>query len=103
MNTVQLCRLSLAFIALLIGRATAAESPPKLPVPPPSSITHVAPDSFFLGPPGHPRRWFDDNLQVNSNPATLTRPQVEPSVASNPKNAFQLVVGFADTLDDPIA
>jgi hypothetical protein len=102
-NILQLLRPSIVVITILIGEAGAAEGQPKLRVPPPSSITRVIPHAPFPRPPERPRRWFDSNAQVNSNPTTLRRPQLEPSVASNPNNAFQLVVGFADALDDPVA
>jgi hypothetical protein len=42
------------------------------------------------------------NVLVYSNPATLTRPQLEPSIASNPTNPVQLATGFADFQNDPI-
>jgi hypothetical protein len=43
------------------------------------------------------------NVRVNRDPGTASRPQVEPSVASNPTNPLELVAGFADTLNGPVA
>lgn len=82
-----------------------AESPSSFPVPPPSSATQIAPPApgppeLIVPEPGIPP---DANVRVNTNLATLTRPQVEPSVASNPTNPFHLVTGFADSQDDPVA
>ena len=76
------------------------------PMPPPSSVTRNVPEP--------PRRAetsiapqngleIEGNARVNVNPVTLTRPQVEPSIASKPTNRFQLVAGFADSLNDPNA
>lgn len=92
----------------LVPHRALAERSANFPVPPPSSITQMIPptlETLTLKPgiseskPGQTPR----NVRVNSNPATLGQPQVEPSVASNPVNGHGLVAGFADALNNPIA
>jgi hypothetical protein len=39
-------------------------------------------------------------VRINKNQASLSSPQLEPSVASNPTNPLQLVAGFADYVAD---
>ena len=57
-------------------------------IPPPSSITQISPSSQIAAPRQSEAEvaGASGNTRVNSNPATLTRPQVEPSVASNPND-----------------
>jgi hypothetical protein len=75
-------------------------------IPAPSSITQIAPSSQIAGPAPRQMRTgvlaVTDNTRVNSNPPTLERPQVEPSVASNPSDPTQLVAGFADSQAGPV-
>ena len=78
-------RLLWPCIAIIFGPGLVVAQTAQVPVPPPSSITDI-----ILGP----------NVRVNSNAASLSRAQVEPSVASNPADPFQLVAGFADAIDD---
>jgi len=100
------------FVALLsetvIVQRALAESYVKFPVPPPSSITQIVPPvtkrrSPALEVPALAMSQITPgiNVRVNSNPGTLTRPQVEPSVASNPTDPRQLAAGFADYLSNP--
>ena len=73
-------------------------------IPPPSSITQISPSSQIAAPRQSQAKvaGASGNTRVNSNPATLTRPQVEPSVASNPNDPTELVAGFADGQAGPI-
>src|SRR5713101_1874562 len=100
------------FVALLsetvIVQRALAESYVKFPVPPPSSITQIVPPVTKRRSPAlevpalaMPQITPGINVRVNSNPGTLTRPQVEPSVASNPTDPRQLAAGFADYLSNP--
>jgi hypothetical protein len=109
-NRVGLSLVNLALIVslevVLPTKRAIAEEVLNLPVPPPSSVTRITPS---------PPRWFGalelttsevgtgSNARVNVNPSTLTRPQVEPSVSSNLTNPAQLVAGFADSQNDPVA
>src|SRR5579864_6949183 len=43
---------------------------------------------------------FTANAQVGANAASLLRSQAEPSIASNPLNRNEMVVGYADAVDD---
>jgi hypothetical protein len=53
--------------------------------------------------PASPGITFGANVRVNSDLGTLARAQVEPSVTSNPIDGLELVAGFADSLNDPVA
>ena len=105
--------LSLVNLALIVSlevvvpvKRAIAQEVSNWSVPPPSSTTQITPS---------PPPWFDGlesttsdlgtggNARVNANPSTLKRPQVEPSVSSNPANPVQLVAGFADSQNDPVA
>ncbi|MCZ6492796.1 MAG: hypothetical protein O6933_01830, partial [Planctomycetota bacterium] len=96
-------KVSTALAAGLIVAGSAFALPDPT-IPPPSSITRVAPPSSGgqrhpIGePPG-----ACSNARVNSNPSTFGRPQVEPGVASNPANLLQLVAGFGDYQNSPPA
>jgi hypothetical protein len=75
--------------------------------PPPSGITAVDPNLAGVnGPqaegatamgntPG-----FTANALVSANPASVARPQVEPSVASEPSSRNVMVAGYADAVAD---
>lgn len=94
-----------AVTLLLFGRsATGAQNEPS--IPPPSSITQMSPSSQNFAPVSSGSRSVSGatagNVRVSSNPQTFARPQVEPSVASNPVDPTQLVAGFADLQDDPV-
>ena len=72
-------------------------------IPPPSSITQVRPPVRGVDPPTLASMadfgaCFD--VRANRNLVSQNRPQVEPSVASNPANLLQLVAGFADFIND---
>ncbi len=96
--------LGILFGSMFVIQSALAASVVKYPLPPPSTITRVAPPGITPLAPKlvEPKIAFDTNVRVNANPMTLTQPQVEPSVASNPMNPLQLVAGFADALDDPV-
>ena len=112
-RTVWSLVLGSVFVTALVGTSVAqqaqharrfvgaAGSP--TPIPPPSSITQVTP----LAPGGETGGGgaagdFTENARVNSNPATLLRPQVEPGIANNPTNPSRLVAGFADYQNGPV-
>jgi hypothetical protein len=89
-------------------RSAGAASVASQPVPPPSGVTTVDPreitidlQSGALQPgAGAAGIGFGANSRVNMNAASLTRPQVEPSVTSNRTSRNQMVAGFADFVDD---
>jgi len=93
--TLGVCSLESAF----------AKSPPSLPVPPPSSVTRVVPPlpQFRVQSRALLEKTSSLNQRVNINPETLLRPQVEPSIASQPTNPHHLVVGFEDALNGVLA
>ena len=109
-NRVGLSLVNLALIVslgvVLSAKRAIAQGLSNPSVPPPSSATQITP---------LPPVWLDrlevttselgtgSNARVNANPSTLTRPQVEPSVSSNLTNPAQLVAGFADSQNDPVA
>lgn len=69
-------------------------------VPPPSSVTRIAParpaDAIAVAAVAG-----GDDVRVNANAATLSRPQSEPSVASSPRKPRRLVAGYHDALAGP--
>jgi hypothetical protein len=73
-------------------------------VPPPSSVTQIAPSAQPRARAGAVvKRPSVGNVMVNVNPATLLLPQTEPSIASNPDDFRQLVTGFADQANGDFA
>jgi PASTA domain len=82
-------------------RASAAE-------PPPSGITAVDPLAGVTGPQANVPLvtgldlLFSENARVSANAASLTRPQVEPYVASNPSSRNVMIAGYADYVADVI-
>jgi hypothetical protein len=92
------------FIALAVG-AASGHGATSLPIPPPSTVTTIDPASATLRAPG---AGLSDpavvpwglNALVSANLPSLLRPQVEPSVASNPANRYEMVAGYADFVAD---
>jgi hypothetical protein len=72
-------------------------------MPPPSTVTRVSPSPVSAVSAARQGIVSGDNSQVNTNTATLGRAQTEPSVASNPRRPLELLAGFADSQNDPIA
>ena len=88
---------------IVLAASTARSDHPRThPTPPPSSITRIAPSAPGSDADALLSLPQISNARVNSNPDTLTRPQVEPSVASKPANPLWLVAGFADALNGPV-
>ena len=108
-NTASLTLMNLALIVSLIvapAKRAIAQGLSNPPIPSPSSATQITPSPpLWLGAlEATPSEvGTAGNARVNANPFTLTRPQVEPSVSSNLTNPAQLVAGFADIQNDPIA
>src|SRR4051812_18195043 len=83
----------------LVGASAAAGSAPAGVVQPPpkpslarSAAATARPTPRLSGVnPG-----FTSNARVNQNVASLDGTQVEPSVASNPRNRMEIVAGYAD-------
>src|SRR5262245_30509846 len=79
----------LTFLSALTYPQAAAAQSPNFPVPPPSSITQIAPyppmwpSTLERGPA---EAEVNINVRVNTNPLNLLRPQTEPSITSNPAN-----------------
>jgi hypothetical protein len=94
----------LVFSVAVVGTAFIQQSIAQstFPIPQPSTITRISPPAPVIGPLAIPEIAPGTNARVNSNPATFSRPQVEPSIASNPQNPLQLVTGFADFQNEPI-
>ena len=73
-------------------------------MPPPSGVTRFVPDqaqttprrsSALATPAG-----VTPNARVNQDSSSLSQPQVEPSITSNPQNRMMMVSGFADYISD---
>jgi hypothetical protein len=91
--------LGLVVALRLVGASAAATSARSALVPPPpkptlarsaAATTHPTPRLSGVNP------GFTTNARVNQNAASLDRTQVEPSVASNPRNRRKMVAGYAD-------
>jgi hypothetical protein len=97
-----------AAAALQTGSARALVPPPG--EPPPSGITRVDPALAGKAVPGTSKpsaagpkaASFTPDTRVNTNAASFARPQVEPSVTSNPTSRNVQVAGYADSVADDV-
>ena len=108
-RTLRVVLLPTAIVAVVGGSSVPPGPHPDgstgLPVPSPSSITRIlppAPGSALTAKLGPVHADLTFNVLVNSNPATLTRVQVEPGIASNPADPLKLVAAFADAQNGPV-
>jgi hypothetical protein len=96
-----------AVVFALVSGLPAAARTQTAQMPPPSTITTIDPATATLDAPAPPRppgsalppAW-GANALVSANAASLTRPQVEPSVDSKPSDRSMMVAGYADSISD---
>jgi hypothetical protein len=97
-------RVGPAVVLGLIFAVTSGGADPGEPIPPPSGVVMVDPATattdLASGASLETAPGFGTNVRVNVNQGSLARPQVEPTVTSNPTNRNHMVAGFADFVDD---
>jgi len=97
--------VALLVVAVSEGGAASGVGPSRAE-PPPSGITTLDPTLFGLNAPRATLpalvgiSGFSANALVSANAASLARPQVEPSVASEPSSRNVMVAGYSDFVAD---
>src|SRR5579864_4530160 len=91
---------ALLFVGGVIGSAVVSRSTGTAPPPASSPLPGASASRHVLAPSSASGLGFTANALVSANKASLLRSQAEPSIASNPLNRNEMVVGYADAVDD---
>src|SRR5579864_3351917 len=91
---------ALLFVGGVIGSAVVSRSTGTAPPPASSPLPGASASRHVLAPSSASGLGFTANALVSANKASLLRSQAEPSIASNPLNRNEIVVGYADAVDD---
>ena len=94
--------LGLVVALRVVGASTTVGGAQPALAPPPPGVSHARSPatSVRAAPKLAVNPGFTANVRVNQNAASLEVTQVEPAVASNPRNRMQMVAGYADVVSD---
>jgi len=91
---------ALLCVGAVIGSAVVSRSPGTAPPPAPSPLPGASASPHTPITVRASGRGYTANALVSANTTSLLRTQAEPSIASNPLNRNEMVVGYADVVTD---